>query len=96
MGLKYYSDIKDVPFSDLLIQASINTENQLMVFYDSSWKYCPETVRTTGEYIIFYQGGKIDHFTHVTGPVDQSSSESDYNAACTAIMAQFSILIHEF
>ena len=35
---------------------------------------------------MFYQGGPIDHFTHVPGPVSQWSSESDYNEACTAIM----------
>ena len=42
---------------------------------------------STGAYILFYQGAPIDHWTHVTGPVAQSISESDYNAACTAGMA---------
>ena len=47
--------------------------------------------------ITFYQGGEIDHGTHVPGPVDQSSAESEYNAACTAGMAlaSFIMLIHE-
>ena len=36
---------------------------------------------------MFYQGGHIDNFSHVPGPVSQSSAESDYNAACTAGMA---------
>ena len=40
-----------------------------------------------GAYIIFYQGGPIDHGTHVPGPVAQSSAEIEYNAACTAGMA---------
>ena len=57
-------------------QASIKTENHLMVFSDSSWQDCPDTGRSTGEYIIFYQGGTIDHDTHVPGPVAQSSAES--------------------
>ena len=52
-----------------------------MAFSDYSWQDCPDTGRSTGAYIIFYQGGKIDHVTHVTGPVDQSSTESEYNAA---------------
>ena len=30
-----------------------------------------------------YQGGPIDHGTHVTIPVSQSSTEIEYNAACT-------------
>ena len=45
-----------------------------MAFSDSSWQYCPETGRSTGSYIIFYQGGPIYHGTHVTGPVAQSSA----------------------
>ena len=55
-----------------------------MYFSDSSWQDCPDTERSTGEYIIFYQGGPIDHVTHVPGPVSQYSAESEYNAACTA------------
>ena len=53
--------------------------------------------RSTGAYIIFYQGGPIDHGTHVPGPVSQSSAESDYNAECTAGMAlaHFRMLVHE-
>ena len=95
--MKYYADTNDASVSDLLRQASINTENHLMDFSDSSWQYCPHTVRSTGAYIIFYQGGPIDNGTHVTGPVYQSSAESEYNTACTAGMdlANFRMLIHE-
>ena len=32
-----------------------------MALYDSSWKYCPDTGVSVGTYIIFYQGGTIDH-----------------------------------
>ena len=35
--LKYYYDMKDEPLSDLLRQANIKTENQLMFLSDSSW-----------------------------------------------------------
>ena len=47
--------------------------------------------------MIFYQGGPIDHGTHVPGPVAQSSAESEPNAACTVGMdlAHFRIFIHE-
>ena len=69
LGLKYYADMKDAILSDMLRKASINTENQLMVFSDSGWKYCPDTGRNKGAYIIFYQGGPIDHGTHVSVPV---------------------------
>ena len=58
-----------------------------MVFSDSSWKYCPDHGRSTGLYVVFYQGGPIDHCTHVPGPVSQSSAESEYNEEFTAVMA---------
>ena len=45
------------------------------------------TLAEVQEHILyFYQGGPIDHGTHVPRPVAQSSAESDYNAACTAGM----------
>ena len=96
LSLNYYANIKDAPLSDLLRKARINTENKLMGFSDSSWKYFSDTGRHTGAYNIFYQGGTIYHGTIVTGPVSQSSTESEYNAACTAGMAlaHFRVLIH--
>ena len=96
LGLKYYADMNDAPVSYLLRQSSIKTENCLMAFSASSWQDCPYTSRSIVEYIIFYQGGTINHGTHVPGPVAQSSEESEYNAACTAGMAlaHFRMLIH--
>ena len=97
LGLKYYADINDVPVTNLLRQASIKTENHLIDFSDYSWQDCTYTGISIGEYIIFYQGGPIEHGTHVPGPVYQSSAESEYNEACTAGMAlaHFRMLIHE-
>ena len=40
--------MNDAPVTDLLRQASIKTENQLMGFYDSSCQYFPDTLRSTG------------------------------------------------
>ena len=97
LGLKYYADLNGAPVTDLLRQANIKTKNHLMDFSDYSWQDCPDTGRSTGAYIIFYQCGTIDHGIHVTGPVAQSSAEIEYNAACTAGMAlaHFRMLIHE-
>ena len=61
MGLKHYYDMDDAPLSDLLRQANIKTENQLMYFSDSSSQYCTDTDIITGSYIIFYQGVVEDH-----------------------------------
>ena len=89
--------MNNAPVTDLLRQASIKTENHFMDFSDSSWKDCPDTGRSIGAYIIFYQGGPIDHGTYVPGPVAQSSAENKYNSSCTAGMAlaHFRMLIHE-
>ena len=97
MGLKYSADMNDELVSDLLRKASIKIENLLMDFSGSSLQDFSGIGRSKGTYIIFYQGGPIDHGTHVSGPVDQSIAESEYNTACTAGMAlaHFRMLIHE-
>ena len=97
LGLKYYADLNDAPVTNILRQANIKTKNHSMDFSDSIWQDCPVTGRSTGAYIIFYQGGPIDHGTHVPVLVAQSSAESEYNAACTAgtALAHFIMLVHE-
>ena len=97
MGLKYYSNINDAMVPDLFIQPSIKTESQLMDFSVYGRKGCPDTSRITGAYIIFFQSRSIDHDTHVTGLVSQSSAESEYNEACTEVidLAHFRVLIIE-
>ena len=47
-------------------------------FSDSSWQYCPDTGRSTGAYIIYYQGVPIDHGTHVPVPVTYLLAISTY------------------
>ena len=74
LGLKYDEDMNDAPVTELLRQASIKTDNNLMGFSGFSWQDFPDTGRSTGAYIIFYQGGPIDHVTHVPVQVDQSSA----------------------
>ena len=68
-----------------------------MDFSYSSWQDFTGTRRSTGACVIFYQGRPIYHVTHVPGPFDKSSAESEYNAACTAGMSleSFRMLIHE-
>ena len=97
LGMKYYADMNDAPVTDLLRQENLKTKNHLISFSDSSWQDFPDNGRSTGAYMIFYQGGTIDHVTHVPGPVAQSSAESEYNASCTTGMAlpHFRMLVHE-
>ena len=80
MGLKYYADMKDKPLSGLLRHANIKTENQLMVFPDYSSQDFPDTGKSTGSIIIFYQGGPNDYGTNFLGLVVKSSQESKYNS----------------
>ena len=79
LGLNYYMDMNDAPLSDLLRKSSIKTDNRFLAFYDYSWKYFPDTGISTGAYIIFYQGGPIDHGTHFPRTVSLSTSEIEYN-----------------
>ena len=48
-----------------------------MAFSGSSWKDYPDTGRSTGAYIIFYQDGTIDRVTYVPVPVAKSNAESE-------------------
>ena len=57
-----------------------------MVFYYSTCQDFPDTGRSTGEYIVFYQGVPTDHCTHIPVPVAQFSSESYYTTVCTEEM----------
>ena len=57
-----------------------------MVFSDSIWQDCQNIGRSTGAYIVFYQGWTIDYFIHVTCLVAQSSAESKYNIVFTTWM----------
>ena len=69
-----------------------------MMFSDSICKECPDTGISKGAYIVFYQGGPIDHCTNVSGPFAQYSAESECNTACTTRMAlaHFRILNNDF
>ena len=46
--LKYYADLNDAPVTDILWQANIKTNNNLMAFSDSSWQDFPDTGSSTG------------------------------------------------
>ena len=80
LGLRYYAKIKDAS-NELLRQAIMNTEKQLMVFSDYRWQKCSYTGISTGAYIVFCRGVPIDHFTQAPDTVAQSGAESEYNAA---------------
>ena len=66
--------MNDLTISDLLVQASINTENILIAFSYFSCQDFSDPGRSTGANIVFYQGVTIDHGTNVPELVAQSSA----------------------
>ena len=76
LGLKYYSDMKDAPSSDLLRQAHIKSENQLLVSLILFGKIVQTLIEVQEHILFFNQGGPIYHGTHVPGPVSKSSVET--------------------
>ena len=87
LGLKYYSDFLQSPLYELLRNQEIQFKNFIISFSDSSWQDCIDTGKSTGSYIIMYQGGVIDHGSMVPTPVAMSSAEAEYNACAVAAMA---------
>ena len=69
-----------------------------MEFSDSRWQDYPDTIISTGAYILFHQGIPFDNCTHFTGPIDDYSDESEYNTAYTSGMdlAHFRMTNNEF
>ena len=58
-----------------------------MVLSDSICQDFPESVISTGAYIVFNQGGTIYNWTHVPGTVSKYGANSEYSAACTTWMS---------
>ena len=89
--------MKDAPSSDLLRQAHIKSENQLLVSLILFGKIVQTLIEVQEHILFFNQGGPIYHGTHVPGPVSKSSVETQYNAVCTAGMAiaHFRVLINQ-
>jgi hypothetical protein len=86
-GLTFYSNIEDAPIYKMLKENKITPSRKLFTFTDSSWDDDFDTSRSTGGYIIFYQGGVVDHSSNMPIPVAMSSAEAEYNEACLACMA---------
>ena len=53
----------------------------------SSWDDDYDTSRSTGGYIILFQGGPIDHSSNMPIPVSMISAEAEYNHSCLVCMA---------
>ena len=87
VALKFFAKVEDAPVWKLLTQVDTKLDNYIISFSDSSWQDCIDTGKSTGSYIILYQGGVIDHASLVPTPVAMSSAEAEYNACAVTAMA---------
>ena len=85
-GVTYYSKVDDAPVTRMLHDADIEFDSPFFGMSDSSWQDCPDTGRSTGGFLTFYQGGITDASSNVPDPVAMSSAEAEYNAASVAGM----------
>ena len=86
-GLKYYRYIQDSPIYGLLSQHGISSTLNIFGMHDSSWQDCPDTGRSTGAFLNFFQGGVVDFNSFVPTPVAMSSAEAENNAGAAACMS---------
>jgi hypothetical protein len=86
-GLTFYSDITNSPSYKVLLDNNVLPSRNMFTFCDSSWDDDHDTSRSTGGFLIFYQGGVVDHSSNMPDPIAMSSAEAEYNEACMACMA---------
>ena len=86
-GLQYYSNWTTSPVYKIISDNNITTSTSLISFSDSNWQDDHGTARSTGAYIIFYQGGPVDFSSNLPQPIALSSAEAKYNEACLACVA---------
>ena len=96
-GLTFYSNVMDAPVSRLLFEHGADPLAPLIAFTDSSFNDCPDSGRSTGGYVLFYQGGVVDSASAMPDPVALSSAEAEYNQTCVTGMAanSMAMLIQE-
>jgi hypothetical protein len=82
----FYCDVTHSPLYGLLQSAGLPDINPILVaFSDASWGDT-EDRRSTGSYLIFFQGGIISHSTFVPSPIAMSSAESEIYAMTVTAM----------
>ena len=71
-GLTFYSKIEDAPIHKMLKMNDIVPSRKMFTFCDSSWDDDYDTSRSTGGYLVFYQGGVVDDSSNMPIPVAMS------------------------
>jgi hypothetical protein len=86
-GTCFYSDIKESPMYQMLLQQNISEKHSFFGFADASWNDDQDNGRSTGCFIITYMGGAIDHSSNMPDPVALLSAKAEYNEGCINFMA---------
>ena len=86
-ALCYYRDTAQSPLHSLLATAQVTLhDNTMVTMCDSSWGDCADH-KSTGSYLVFFQGGVIDHSSFVPNMVALSSAKAEICAMTIAGMA---------
>jgi hypothetical protein len=86
LWLTYYYDVTTSPVYQLLQENNITPPRHMFTFCDSSWDDDHDTSKFTGGFLIFYQGGVVDHSSNTPELVAMISAEAEYNEACMDCM----------
>lgn len=62
-------------------------DSPIVVKSDASFQDCPDTLRSTGGYLIFMQGAVVDSYSGSIGPICHSTCEAEYCIFSSALMA---------
>jgi hypothetical protein len=92
-GITFYAEISSAPIYQTLYdvgQAKI-AEYPLIAVSDSSFHDCPDTHRSTGGYMIHWQGGVVEGVSVMPPIIAASVGEAEY---CTGALAAMAISFH--
>jgi hypothetical protein len=86
-ALCYYTDPTQSPLAALLRNADLTQLDPFFItITDSSWGDC-DNQRSTGCYLVLFQGGLVDYSSFVPTPITLSSAEAEINAMTVGSMA---------
>jgi hypothetical protein len=86
-ALCYYTDPTQSPLAALLRSANLSRLDPFFItITDSSWGDC-DNQRSTGCYLVLFQGGLVDYSSFVPTPITLSSAEAEINAMTVGSMA---------
>jgi hypothetical protein len=82
LGITYYPDVKKSLIYQLLQENNMTPSRHVFTLCDSCWDDDHDTSRRTGGFLIFHQGGLVDHSSNMSKPVAMISAEVEYYEGC--------------